>query len=157
GAHEPGHTLGLAHQGLTSPAQAYYEGQGSGPTGWAPIMGVGYYQPVSTWAHGEYANANNTEDEIVKITTQNNNVTYRPDDTGSPLATASNAPPCRYLEIYPDFSASAQGVIERASDTDAFQFTTSGGQVSLTGKPVGDWADLAVSVTLADATDTIIA
>ena len=37
------------------------------------------------------------------IITQNNNVTYRPDDTGSTLATS------RYLEIYSDFTASAEG------------------------------------------------
>src|SRR5437016_5876132 len=48
GAHEPGHTLGLGHQGTST--SGYYGGQGSGATGWAPIMGVGYYQPVSTWA-----------------------------------------------------------------------------------------------------------
>ena len=66
--------------------QEYYGGQGSGATGWAPIMGVGYYQPVSTWAKGEYQYANNHEDELNIITTQNNNVTYRPDDTGSTLA-----------------------------------------------------------------------
>jgi hypothetical protein len=114
-------------------------------------MGVGYYQPVSSWAKGEYQDANNPEDELLKITTQNNNVAYRPDDTGDTLASS------RYLEIYPDFAASAEGVIERTDDTDAFQFTTTGGQVLLNAKPVGDWASLAVSVTLADATDTIIA
>src|ERR1017187_4550873 len=46
GAHEPGHTLGLAHQtqdtanGTNAPIHnEYYTGQGSGQTGWAPIMG----------------------------------------------------------------------------------------------------------------------
>ncbi len=153
GAHEPGHTLGLGHQGSISSTSTneYYSGQGSGATGWAPIMGVGYYQPVATWAKGEYQYANNTQDELNIITTQNNNVAYRPDDTGSTLATA------RYLEIFTNFSAAAQGVIERTGDTDAFQFTTSGGQVTLTANPVADWADLAVMATLADASDTIIA
>lgn len=149
GAHEPGHTLGLGHQGTST--QGYYGGQGSGATGWGPIMGVGYYQPVSSWAKGEYQDANNHEDELNLITTRNNNVTYRPDDTGSTLATS------RYLEINPNFTALAEGVIERTGDTDAFQFTTAGGQVSLTANPVGDWADLAVMATLANATDTIIA
>ena len=153
GAHEPGHTLGLGHQGsgANGTTNEYYSGQGSGATGWAPIMGVGYYQPVSTWAKGEYLNANNTQDELNVITTSNNRVTYRPDDTGSTLSTS------RYLEVYPDSSAAAEGVIERTDDTDAFQFTTSGGQVSLTASPVGDWADLALMATLADATDAIIA
>ncbi|MEZ6068022.1 MAG: zinc-dependent metalloprotease family protein [Planctomycetaceae bacterium] len=35
-SHEVGHTLGLDHDGRTSPAEDYYEGHGSGPTGWAP-------------------------------------------------------------------------------------------------------------------------
>jgi hypothetical protein len=153
GAHEPGHTLGLGHQGsITSTStNEYYGGQGSGATGWAPIMGVGYYQPVSTWAKGEYQYANNTQDELATITSQNNSVTYRPDDTGSTLATS------RYLDLYSDSSASAEGVIERTGDTDAFQFATTGGQVTLTANPVGNWADLAVMATLADASDTIIA
>ena len=153
GAHEPGHTLGLGHQGSISSTSTneYYSGQGSGATGWAPIMGVSYYQPVSTWAKGEYQYANNTQDELAIITSQNNNVSYRPDDTGSTLATA------RCLELYSDFSACAEGVIERTGDTDAFQFTTTGGQVTLTANAVADWADLALMVTLADASDTIIA
>jgi hypothetical protein len=153
GAHEPGHTLGLGHQGSISSTATneYYSGQGSGATGWAPIMGVGYYQPVSSWAKGEYQYANNTQDELAVISTQNNNVTYRPDDTGSTLATS------RYLEIFTNFSASAEGVIERTGDTDAFQFTTTGGQVTLTANPVADWADLALMATLADSSDTIIA
>jgi autotransporter-associated beta strand protein len=149
GAHEPGHTLGLGHQGTST--QGYYGGQGSGATGWGPIMGVGYYQNVSSWAKGEYQDANNHEDELNLITTQNNSVTYRPDDTGNTLATS------RYLEIYPNYSAWAEGVIERTADTDAFQFTTAGGRVSLTANAVGDWADLAVMATLANANNVVIA
>ena len=158
GAHEPGHTLGLSHQTQEVPNGSggythneYFGGQGSGATGWAPIMGVGYYQPVSTWAKGEYQYAGNTNDALLTITTANNNVTYRPDDTGSTLATS------RYLEINPNFTATAEGVIERTGDTDAFQFTTTGGPVTLTANAVGDWADLAVMATLANAADTIIA
>ncbi|MBK5272777.1 MAG: hypothetical protein JJE22_17395, partial [Bacteroidia bacterium] len=47
-SHESGHTLGLFHQatynsscGLTT---QYNAGTGSGETGWAPVMGVGYYK-----------------------------------------------------------------------------------------------------------------
>jgi hypothetical protein len=114
-------------------------------------MGVGYYQPVAQWSKGEYASANQLQDDLNIITSNNNNVGYRADDTGNTLATA------RYLEIYSNNTASAEGVIERTADADAFQFTTSGGIVTLTAKPVGDWADLAVSATLANAADTVIA
>ena len=157
-AHEPGHTLGLSHDGQDIPNgtnapthNEYYTGQGSGATGWCPIMGAAYYQPVTTFCKGEYQYANNTQDQLNIIATANNNVTYRVDDTGSTLATS------RYLEVYTNNTTSAEGVIEQTGDTDAFQFTTTGGAVSLTANPVGDWADLAMTATLADVTDTIIA
>ena len=150
-AHEAGHTLSLSHDGRITPSEGYFAGHGSGVTGWAPIMGVGYYQPVAQWSKGEYASANNTEDDLLRITENNNNVDYRPDDTGDTLAGA------RYLDIYSNSTAFAEGVIERTADTDALRFTTSGGLVSLTALPVGDWANLALQATLADATDAVIA
>lgn len=65
-SHEVGHNLGLSHDGTST--IAYYTGHGSGPTSWAPIMGVGYYRAVTQWSKGEYANANNLEDDITIIT-----------------------------------------------------------------------------------------
>jgi len=157
GTHEAGHTLGLGHDtqeipnGTNTTHVEYYAGQGSGETGWSTIMGVGYYQPVASWSKGEYQYAGNLQDDLNVITTANNSVAYRPDDTGSTLATS------RYLEVYPDASVFAEGVIERTADTDAFQFTTTGGLASLSVSPVGDWANLALMATLADAADAIIA
>ena len=149
--HEVGHALALGHDGRSTPSEGYYGGQGSGAAGWAPIMGVGYYQPVAQWSKGEYANANNTEDDLAILTSRNNSVAYRTDDTGPRLATA------RYLELYSNFAASAEGVVETTGDTDAFRFTTTGGAVALAANPVGDWANLAIMATLADARDIVIA
>ncbi len=153
GAHEVGHTVGLAHQGTST--EGYFGGfDGPGApndqTGWAPIMGVGYYQPVTTWAKGEYLDANELQDELAVMLTYNN-VDYRPDDVGNTLATA------RYLEIFSNYTASAEGVVETAGDTDAFRFSTTGGAVALTVNPVGDWANLAVIATLVTASDVVIA
>lgn len=153
-AHEVGHTVGLSHDTQDPPGGPhveYYAGQGSGETGWAPIMGVGYYQNVSQWSKGEYTNASQFQDDIAIISGNNNNVAYRADDTGAMLGTS------RYLEIYSATSAGAQGVIETTGDTDAFQFTTSGGPVSLRADPVGVSPDLAIQVTLFDASDVMIA
>jgi hypothetical protein len=150
-SHEVGHTLTLSHDGRTTPAEGYFGGHGSGETGWAPIMGVGYYQPVAQWSKGEYQYANNTEDDLSRIVSNNNSVDYRADDTGATLATA------RYLEIASNTTVSAEGLIETTADTDAFRFTTSGGQVSLTAIPVGSWADLAIQATIADASNAVIA
>jgi uncharacterized delta-60 repeat protein len=66
--HEVGHTLDLRHDGREevegSPREEYYRGHGTGVTGWAPIMGVGYYKNFVQWSKGEYARANNPEDDI---------------------------------------------------------------------------------------------
>jgi autotransporter-associated beta strand protein len=149
GSHEAGHTLNLGHQGTST--AGYYGGHGSGATGWGPIMGAGYYQNVITWARGEYQDANNQQEELDVIVTQNTGVAYRTDDTGSTLDGA------RYLELFSNYSATGEGVIETTEDTDSFQFTTTGGTVSLTAKPVGDWANLAISATLVNQANTVIA
>lgn len=158
GAHEVGHTLNLGHQGQDIPNGSggfdhneYYDGHGSGETGWCPIMGAGYYQPVTTWAKGEFQYAYNTNDALNTIITANNNVSYRTDDTGNSLATS------RYLEAYSNNAIFAEGIIERTADTDAFQFTTTGGAVSLTAKQVGFWADVGLMATLANSSDVVIA
>ena len=55
-SHEAGHTLGLYHQATYDATgiktSDYNYGQGSGETGWAPIMGVGYYQNTTLWHNG---------------------------------------------------------------------------------------------------------
>lgn len=67
-SHEAGHNFGLSHDGTST--VGYYRGHGTGPTGWAPIMGVSYYQPVTQWSKGEYPDANNLEDDIAIITSK---------------------------------------------------------------------------------------
>lgn len=55
-SHELGHTFGLYHQStFLSPCElldAYNPGLGSGNLSWAPIMGVSYYNHLSTWHEG---------------------------------------------------------------------------------------------------------
>ncbi len=148
-SHELGHTLGLSHQGRS--LSVYFSGQGTGETGWAPIMGMSLSENVSQWSKGEYVGANNQEDALSIIATQNNDVTYCPDDTGQTLATS------RFLELYTNFSASAQGVIERTGDIDAFQFTTDGGLTSLRADPAAFGPNLALQVALYDANDALLA
>lgn len=132
-AHELGHTLGLSHDGRTSPVEEYYQGHGgttANPTSWSPIMGLGYYTKLSQWSKGEYANANNFQDDLAIIANSNNNVGYRPDDCGDTLATA------RYLEILSNGAVSSEGIIERTGDVDAFRFRSNGGAVSIAINPV---------------------
>lgn len=118
-SHEVGHTLGLTHDGRITPAEGYYYGHGSGPTGWAPIMGVGYDRELVQWSKGEYTSANNKQDDLQIITTQNG-FDYRVDDYGGTVATAFTP------KVTAGTSISLAGVIERNTDVDVFRFTTIG-------------------------------
>ncbi|MFM8232204.1 MAG: M12 family metallo-peptidase, partial [Chthoniobacterales bacterium] len=92
-SHEVGHTLDLDHDGRNAsgslPRDEYYSGQGSGATGWAPIMGVGYYRQLTQWSKGEYARANNTQDDLA-IMSQATKIPLITDDHGANRGTASN-------------------------------------------------------------------
>lgn len=114
-SHEAGHTLGLGHDGESGdPEVDYYAGHGAGPTGWAPIMGVGYGQNLTQWSIGEYPNANNQQDDLTIITTMNG-FGYRPDDHGNDIATATE------LE-FDKFNFYGEGIIEQNTDVDYFAF-----------------------------------
>lgn len=143
-SHELGHTLGLSHDGRSTPPEDYYYGHGSGETGWAPIMGAGYYENVTQWSKGEYAGANRTQDDLVLITS-NNSVDYRADDTGDDFESSD------HLEILPDNSVANEGIIERTSDVDCYRFKTAGGAVEIHVDPVAANPNLDVMVELVDA------
>ena len=144
-SHEIGHTLNLNHDGRLSPSEGYYGGHGNGSTGWAPIMGVGYYQTLSQWSKGEYLSANQTQDDLAVIAA-NNDVDYRTDDTGEDLAAA------RHLEIAANNSVSNEGIIESGPDVDAFRFATTGGAVTLNVNTVSSNPNLDILAELVDAT-----
>ena len=142
-SHEVGHALGLSHDGRTLPAEDYFVGHGSGETGWAPIMGAGYYQNVTQWSKGEYLNANRTQDDVAIIVT-NNNVHFRTDETGDDEESASE------LEIMSDDSVTGEGIIETRFDVDAYRFRTTGGLVNLQVNPVAENPNLDVLAELVD-------
>lgn len=134
GSHEIGHTLNLKHDGRTTPKEDYFTGQGS----WAPIMGAGYSKSVVQWSKGEYANANNTEDDINIISTRNG-FGFRTDDYGNTIATATSLTVGTAGAVT---AANNAGVIMNRTDVDVFKFTTGGGNISLTISPAASYADL---------------
>jgi hypothetical protein len=71
-AHETGHTLGLSHDGTSTSGYSF------GTSAWGPIMGGSMNRAVSQWSQGEYADANNQEDDLQVI--QNTGLPLRPDD-----------------------------------------------------------------------------
>jgi PKD repeat protein len=116
-AHEVGHTFGLSHDGQTN-GTAYYQGHAN----WAPIMGVGYYKDVVQWSKGDYSLANNTEDDLAKISSI---APYRPADHGADIIHASPLT---------GTSVSATGIIETTGGADVYSFATGAGQVSFAVK-----------------------
>ncbi|GAA4354756.1 hypothetical protein GCM10023185_16880 [Hymenobacter saemangeumensis] len=144
-SHEVGHTLGLSHDGRTTPNEGYFAGHGS----WSPIMGNGYYTPVAQWSRGEYANANNTQDDLAIMTGTNFNVGYRADDhsnsttSATALARSGN-------------SLSGRGVIERATDLDYFSFSTAGGTATFNVSGVSRHSNLDIAVRLFNGSGALL-
>ncbi len=71
-SHEAGHTIGLYHQASYDAngvmISEYNRGQGTGEIGWAPIMGVGYYENVTLWHNGPKASgATSLQDDVAII------------------------------------------------------------------------------------------
>lgn len=146
-SHEVGHTFGLGHDGRNSPAEGYYLGNGL----WAPIMGAGYYVPVVHWSKGEYASANNTEDDLAKIAGSNYGVGYRTDDYGNSTGAAAA------LNVNASGTVNTSGVIERTGDVDVFRFTTGGGTASFNIATPTRHANLDVLATLYNNSGGVVA
>lgn len=144
-SHECGHTLSLRHDGITG-GDAYYTGHGSGETGWAPIMGAGYYKNLTQWSKGTYTGANNTEDDLALIS---GHLQYATDDYGNDRGSSAVLPPGTQLNV--------NGVIERNTDIDVFRFTVGPGTISAAVSPAGFGPNLDIAVQLRDANDVLVA
>ncbi|MGZ5400286.1 MAG: hypothetical protein ACXWDM_09750 [Nocardioides sp.] len=130
-SHEAGHNLGLQHDGTST--VGYYTGHHN----WAPIMGVGYNEPLVQWSSGEYADANNTEDDITVM--QSYGLPVRADDHGSSFATATPMGTTR----------KAAGIVERRADVDVLSFRrTCRGRTTITVKPFDNSPNLDVRLRL---------
>jgi hypothetical protein len=148
-SHEAGHNMGLSHDGTAS--LGYYSGHGGGATGWAPIMGVGYYQSLTQWSKGEYSGANNIQDDLAVM--QSNGVPMRADDHGNTPATATVLTGITAGGLT---SYTAQGIIENAGDVDVFAFTAGAGSASFSVSPAARAPNLDVRVTLRNAAGTAL-
>ncbi|MBR4105061.1 MAG: hypothetical protein IKK39_13500, partial [Thermoguttaceae bacterium] len=112
-SHEVGHTLGLSHDGQD--ATEYY----GGTNGWGPIMGVGYYQPLTQFSKGEYQGATQTQDDLAYVAAY---LGYKADDYSDKRA---NAAALRESYIRSG-NFVADGLIERTGDVDMFSFVATG-------------------------------
>jgi len=139
-SHEAGHTLGLSHDGQTTGVE-YYAGHGN----WAPIMGVGYDHPIVQWSKGEYASANNTEDDLTKMLSFG--AINRPDDYGNNFGTASPLTGVRPFRW---------GIIGSSTDVDYFSFQAGAGRTTITCSPGPRGPNLHILLSLYDSTGALI-
>lgn len=153
-SHETGHTLGLSHQakynGSCNLIATYNEGEGSGQTGWAPVMGNSYGRNFSGWNNGPTPSGCWNDQDNLSIITGINGFSYREDDHGDDALNSTK------LEISgQDFSS--EGVITTDTDKDVFKLKTNQqGRLELQVNPfsVGPnnaGANLDVKVTLLDS------
>lgn len=147
-SHEVGHTLGLGHDGRTSPQEAYYTGRDNNGN-WAPIMGAGYYKSVTQWSKGEYNNANNKQDDLAIMAGSQFGLGYRSDDHSNATGSATGL-------TRSGTSVSGSGIIERTSDADFFTFTAGAGAVNLAVNTVARHGDLDILVRLYNSAGTVI-
>lgn len=148
-SHEVGHALGLAHDGRY-PDEGYYGGHGSGNTSWGPIMGAPYGVNITQWSRGEYANANQLQDDLAIITSRNG-FGYRPDDHGNTINTATVLDPLEDGQIF------AAGVIETSTDRDLFRIDHAGGLLSVRADPFERGPNLDILLELLDANGNLLA
>jgi PKD repeat protein len=152
-SHEAGHTIGLFHDGqkVGTTTNAYYAGHGAGATGWAPIMGVGYYKEVTQWSNGAYTGANNQQDD--KAVFVSKGILPRADDVGNTIATAASLTNIGTGGIT---NIQTFGVIETTGDVDMFTVDAAGGLVNLTVSPAAKGANLDAKLTLYNANGTVV-
>jgi hypothetical protein len=156
--HEVGHSLNLSHDGTTM-GDEYYLGHGSGATGWAPIMGAGYYQEVTTWDNGVYYAANNTGTNAnygngysdLDVITSLNGFGYRPSDHGDSLSTATPLATTNVDEV------SGFGIIQENTDVDLFRFTTGAGNVTFSITPLDDRPNLDIWAGIYNSGGSLVA
>ncbi|HYH14504.1 MAG TPA: hypothetical protein VD794_04765, partial [Flavisolibacter sp.] len=120
-SHEAGHTLGLRHQASFNArcvkTAEYNAGKGSGETGWAPIMGVGYYKNFTVWNIGPTPSGCATaQNDLSVITNTKNGFGYRADDHENTFRKASNV-------TFSNSQFNLDGIIGETSDVDVFKFT----------------------------------
>ncbi|GAB1646381.1 fibronectin type III domain-containing protein [Krasilnikovia sp. MM14-A1259] len=137
-AHEIGHTFNLTHDGTATQGDGSYYG---GHTGWAPIMGVSYYHAVTQWSKGEYADANNQQDDVAAIASR---APFRPDEAGDTRATAAHVP-------------AGTAYITNRDDVDYYALGQCTGPVTVTANPAAVGADLDINLKIVDATGSPVA
>ena len=138
-SHEVGHNLGLSHDGQGN--DAYYMGR----SGWAPIMGAGYHQPLVQWSNGDYSRATKREDDFAVM--RSHGLSFVSDDFGNTSSSATTV----------SVNSSTSGTIHTRTDVDYFRFVPSSASVDIEVSLPSYSPDLDVSLTVVDSSNQTVA
>jgi hypothetical protein len=136
-SHETGHTLALRHDGTS--AKSYYSGHGT----WGPIMGTSYSRVLAQWSRGEYAGANNDEDDLEVLTDA---LGHRVDDHGDTASTAT------LLAA----TGETAGFVGGDDPVDVFAVDVVAGALSARITPASTVTNLFASVTIRNAAGEVV-
>jgi hypothetical protein len=143
-SHEVGHNLGLLHDGGVNPPETVAEGYYDGHDGWAPVMGVGYYEPLVQFSNGTYTSGNNNQDDYAVAL--GNGIDLRADDHGDARGTASAL----------TNGTESSGYIATRTDVDYFSFvaTATSHVISVTSPSLS--TNLDIQAKLFNSSDTLL-
>ncbi len=139
-AHEIGHNLGLSHDGTST--TGYYAGHGN----WAPIMGVGYYKPITQWSVGEYSGANNTENDFNVVVSNGGPLVG--DDAGDSTSAAA---------LLGSSPATVSAVIGTRTDVDVYKLSTGATTLNVSVNANAVSADLDARLELLNSSGAVLA
>ncbi|MFC5495522.1 fibronectin type III domain-containing protein [Nocardioides caricicola] len=137
-SHEVGHNLNLEHDGNSE------EGYDPGHAPWAPIMGNSDHQPISQWSKGDYADADNQQDDFAVI--QAAGLSPRADDAGNSVGSATALS-----------TGTGTGYITNRTDKDFWALGQCSGTVKVTATGVAVGTNLDIELRLYDAGGTQVA
>ncbi len=149
-SHEIGHTLGLSHDGITTTDEngntttsGYYSGHGD----WAPIMGIGYYRPVTQWSKGEYPGATTDQDDLAIIDEQVARL-------GSSEARTSNA--STTTSVIGTGDSTSTHTLSTGGDTDRHSLQVEDGPVTVSVERLDPAGNLLAEVRIRNASGLVV-
>jgi chitodextrinase len=115
-------------------------------------MGIGFYKNLVQWSKGDYADANEKQDDYLVM--QQNSLFFDADEAGNTIATAAPLTPTT-LNGLANFQTRA--TLQGPADTDVFEISAGLGVLTVIGKPQKTSPNTDLVITLMDSIGQVLA